>query len=108
VVLSVSKSEASRNAECGSSARKHPVDSALDQSLVIDPVDIVRLDALVDAHELLKLFVIGDIGRRERAGRDRNQSERSDERQRGKEFVHQSHGLGPGIRVRRLAAFASI
>jgi hypothetical protein len=44
---------------------EHAVDRALDQGLIVDLVDIVRLDPLVDAHELLELFVIGDIGRSE-------------------------------------------
>jgi hypothetical protein len=70
---------------------QHPVDRALDQSVIVDLIDIIGLHSLVDAHELLKLVVIGDVGRRERAGRHRDESERRNERKRWKQLVNHVH-----------------
>ena len=65
---------------------EHAVDRALDQRVVVDRVDVVRLHPLVDAHELLELLVIGRVRGSEGAGGHRNQGERSDERERGKKL----------------------
>ena len=70
---------------------KHAVDRALDQGVVVDLVDVVRLDPLIDAHELLELLVIGRVRGSEGAGGDGNQSERSDERERRKQLGGEFH-----------------
>ena len=65
---------------------QHAVDRALDQGLVVDLVDIIGLDPLVDAHELLELLVIGRVGGGEGAGRRRHQRERAEQRE-GRKIV---------------------
>ena len=64
---------------------EHAVDRALDQRVVVDRVDVVRLHPLVDAHELLELLVIGRVRGSEGAGGHGHQGERSDERERREE-----------------------
>ena len=54
--------------------REHAVDRALDQGVVVDLVDILRLHPLIDAHERLELLVIGGVRGGERAGRHRQQA----------------------------------
>ena len=71
---------------------QHAVDRALDQGMIVDLVDIVRLDPLVDAHERLELLVIGDVRGGERAGGHRDQRERADQGERRKQFSGQGHG----------------
>ena len=71
---------------------EHPVDRALHQRLVIDLVDIVRLDPLVDAHELIELLVGVDVRRGEPGG-DRRQ-ERGERDQAGAAEQGGTHGGG--------------
>ena len=93
---------------------KHSVDRALDQRLVVDRVDVVRLDPLVDAHELLELLVIGRVRGSEGAGGDGHQGERSDERERrkklGDEVSCRSRPTCAAVRAgaAHLAAFAAL
>jgi hypothetical protein len=70
---------------------EHAVDRALDERLVVDLVHIIGLHALVDAHELLELLVIGRVRGGKGAGGHRNQGERSDERDRRKELRSEFH-----------------
>ena len=85
---------------------EHAVDCALDQRLVVDLVDIIRLDALIDAHELLELLVIRGVGGSEGAGRHGNQGERSDERERRKQFADHFHTVR--VLCRRPLAFSRL
>ena len=77
---------------------QHAVDRALDQRVVVDRHDIVRLDLLVDAHELLELLVIGRVRRSEGAGGHRHQRERADERERRKELGDRVHTVASCFR----------
>ena len=66
---------------------QHAIDRALDQSVVVDRHDIVLLDLLIDAHELLELLVIGRVRGSEGAGGHGDQGERADQRERRQEFA---------------------
>src|SRR6185369_3822748 len=77
---------------------QHSIDRTLDQRVVVDGHDIVLLDLLIDRHELLEFLVIGRVRRCERAGGDRNESERADQRDRRQEFAYGVHRVRPGFR----------
>ena len=59
---------------------EHAVDRALDQHLVRHLVDIIRFDPVEDVHELIEFAVGLRVDLRHRAGADRDEGQRADDR----------------------------